>query len=398
MDGTGAEILHRFGSTPGDGTPPTGGLMEGSDGRLYGVCARGGAGNAGIVFGLDRTGENYRILRTFLGALSMDGTEPVNGLVEASDGLLYGVTQNGGDRSDPKNPSAGTLYRLAKDGTGYEVLVDFHFRPSIGVYPRGVTEGQDGRLYGVCGMAGRLGGGTVWRVQKDGSGFELLHEFTLNKTDGFDPEGRLLALPDGRFYGTTIGNNGQIVFRIGADGTAYEVLRTLQETEARWVFWQLTAGLDGFLYGVAEYGGASGVGSVFRMRSDGGEFQVVKSFGSTPNEGSVPDGRLACASDGSLYGVAAFGGSAPGLQGNGALFALTFAVPVKLACRLGNGGQLLITGVGDPGRTYHLQTSPTAEGVWQEAAQTVAAADGTFSFAAPWAKVPAMRFYRTKRE
>src|SRR5437773_6138364 len=41
-DGSGYAILHRFASSAGDGRNPSGELIEGTDGALYGVTSSGG--------------------------------------------------------------------------------------------------------------------------------------------------------------------------------------------------------------------------------------------------------------------------------------------------------------------------------------------------------------------
>lgn len=46
-------LLHRFGETAGDGHQPVAGLIQATDGRLYGTTQLGGGQNKGIVFRLD---------------------------------------------------------------------------------------------------------------------------------------------------------------------------------------------------------------------------------------------------------------------------------------------------------------------------------------------------------
>jgi hypothetical protein len=42
--------VHAFGSSANDGQSPYGGVIQGSDGNLYGTTYLGGAGGAGTVF------------------------------------------------------------------------------------------------------------------------------------------------------------------------------------------------------------------------------------------------------------------------------------------------------------------------------------------------------------
>ena len=78
-------------------------LLEGSDTKLYGTSANGGANLLGSVFRVDRDGGNFTILHSFVGA---DGSQPSAALVVGSDGKLYGTTTLGG-ASD-----LGTVFRI----------------------------------------------------------------------------------------------------------------------------------------------------------------------------------------------------------------------------------------------------------------------------------------------
>ena len=105
-DGTAYRILHHFGSSPGDGQGPTGGLVEGSDKLLYGTTSAGGTYGHGTVFKLAPDGSNYSILYSFAGP--SDGVAPAAALIEGSDGALYGTTQQG------NATYGGTVFKLDK--------------------------------------------------------------------------------------------------------------------------------------------------------------------------------------------------------------------------------------------------------------------------------------------
>ena len=61
------------------------------------------------------------------------------------------------------------------------------------------------------------------------------------------------------------------------------------------------------LYGTASRGGTSGIGTVFRVNTDGTGFTNLHSF-TGPSDGTVPEGRLILLSN-ILYGTASWGGS-----------------------------------------------------------------------------------------
>mgnify|MGYP000950095010 CR=1 FL=1 len=81
---------------PLDGLGPTD-LIAGKDGNLYGTLEAGGGKGEGLVFTLKSDGTGYEVLHHFSGCLlgGADGSQP-QGLIEGSEGALYGTTRSGG--------------------------------------------------------------------------------------------------------------------------------------------------------------------------------------------------------------------------------------------------------------------------------------------------------------
>src|SRR5260370_8039297 len=74
--------------------------------------------------------EIVRAAGTFvpISGLGADGRHPSGSLVEWNDGALYGTTERGGTNDQ------GTLFRVNKDGSGYSVLANFG--GTTGSFPR----------------------------------------------------------------------------------------------------------------------------------------------------------------------------------------------------------------------------------------------------------------------
>jgi hypothetical protein len=76
---------------------PQGSLMQASDGKLYGMTYYGGTfgGNngLGVIFSFDLSNSTYINLKVFD---DTDGARPLGNLMQASDGKLYGMTNQGG--------------------------------------------------------------------------------------------------------------------------------------------------------------------------------------------------------------------------------------------------------------------------------------------------------------
>lgn len=98
-----------------DGMGPTGTLIQATDGSLYGTTPFGGS--AGIGFCSSNCGTAFQIttsgtLTTIYNFCSLanctDGEAPYYGLVQGTDGNLYGATFAGGDSA-----SSGTIYKIS---------------------------------------------------------------------------------------------------------------------------------------------------------------------------------------------------------------------------------------------------------------------------------------------
>ena len=297
-DGRDFSMVWNFDRTGGDGWDPRA-LMEGSDGLLYGTTSQGGRADAGTLFRLHSDGSGYTILRSF-GTSVWDGIHPESALLEASDGMLYGTTPNGG-----VNGYSGTIFKLNRDGTGYTVLRDFGLDSHLnGEIPAGaLIELSDGALYGATVSGGRPSGtvGTVFKLNKDGSGYTVLRSFASNT--GLAPQGSLLEGSDGALYGTTHWGAGT-VFRMNKDGTGYAVLRSFGLTagDAQLPNGGLVEGSNGALYGTTKYGGSTNRGTVFRVNKDGTGYAIVRSFTGTDGDAAYPS-ALVRGDGSSLYGT-----------------------------------------------------------------------------------------------
>jgi uncharacterized repeat protein (TIGR03803 family) len=124
------------------------------------------------------------------------------------------------------------------------------------------------------------------------------------------------------YYGGA-GNHGAL-FRIGLDGSGYEVLHRFEGPEGERPEGGLLP-IGGWLYGTASLGGANGVGTLFRV-SPSGQFEALHHF-DTATEGARPRGALVLGPDGLVYGAA----TARGPRGCGTVFRFDPASPQTLA-------------------------------------------------------------------
>jgi uncharacterized repeat protein (TIGR03803 family) len=326
-----------YGSTDGANSYGGGGLIQAADGTFYGTTNVGGLYNQGTVFSITPGGVES-VLHSFSGngalAGSTDGAIPQGGsLILASDGAYYGTTGLGGTSDQ------GTIFRVTPGGVE---TVLYSFTGSAGTFPspNGLIQASDGNLYGTTLAGGSYGAGSVFRMPLAGV-LTVLYSFSgagavSGSTDGAYPDGALVQGTDGNFYGTTSAGglyqasplSGGTVYRISAAGVE-SVLHSFSgdggmtgstDGAQPWYVSLLQAS-DGNFYGTTAYGGDFGQGAIFQITPAGVE-RVIYSFSGVtcaPGIGGGiygnPDGAyplvgLVQGSDGNLYGTTECGGSA----------------------------------------------------------------------------------------
>jgi uncharacterized repeat protein (TIGR03803 family) len=300
-EGSGFTVLHDFDGTTG--ANPYAGLIEAGNGALYGTARFGGSSGNGNVFKLNRDGAGFTVIYDFD---FTTGSEPYAAPTEGSDGVLYGTAAGGGSNN------YGTVFKLNPDGSDFSVLMDFEYTTTGGSPVGELIQGTDGALYGTATQGGSSGYGTVFKLNTDGTGFTVLHEFDF--TTGAYPFCMLMQGPDETLYGTARdgGSTGYgTVFKLNPDGTGFTVLHEFDGTTGANPYAGLVQGGDGALYGTATQGGSGGYGTVFKLNTDGNGFTVLLEFESSTT-GANPNAGLIQGADGALYGAAPSGGNGGG--------------------------------------------------------------------------------------
>ncbi len=278
-----------------DGARPQSALTRGADGNFYGTAFGGGDSDNGTVYKITTNGSFFRLVTFNL----TNGDLPFAGLTLARDGNFYGATYQGGASGH------GSVYQLATNGA--EPLLYSFTGGTDGGFPRGgLTQGLDGNIYGTTFTGGALNLGTVFRVTTNGVLTTLV---TFNGTNGSLPYAGLVPDESGNFFGVT-GAGGSFsngtVFEITASGVFSNLYSFTGGNDGAQPSGGLVEGLDGNFYGTTAYGGAYGVGTVFRMLPNGTLTTIAQFNGFN---GANPSAALLPAADGSLYGTTQNGGA-----------------------------------------------------------------------------------------
>ena len=290
-------VLYSF-TGNADGGYPYAGVIRDWLGNLYGTTAYGGAAGSGVVFKLDRRG-NETVLYSFTGGA--DGGYPYAGVIEDWAGNLYGTAASGG------TAGAGVTFKV--DQRGNETVLHSFTDGSDGGYPyAGLIEDWAGNLYGTAAFGGTAGAGVLFKI--DPAGHQTVM-YSFPGTDGSNPLPGVIQDSTGNLYGTTTGGgsaNAGAVYKI--DPTGHETL-----------LYSFTGGVDGgnpqagliqdsagYFYGTAETGGADGKGTIYKL--DGSGHQTVLYSFTGGADGAYPLSGLTQDAAGNFYGTTINGGSA----------------------------------------------------------------------------------------
>ena len=208
------------------------GLALGPNGNFYGTTSKGGTNGDGTVFEITTNG----ILTTLVIFTRTNGAYPEAGLAVGPDGNLYGTTSQGGSNGN------GLVFQVTTNGVltplhSFSALIDDFVTGSVtnadGAVPMQVWPSeQNGIFYGAAASGGVGGSGTLFEVTTNGA-WTNLYSFSAEifnesgagepdtNLDGADPVAAMTLGSDGNFYGTTRGGGKSgigTVFKLTSNG------------------------------------------------------------------------------------------------------------------------------------------------------------------------------------
>lgn len=271
---------------------------------LVGTTESEGLADSGALFKTDMVGGDYQKIHDFIPGYT-DGHNPEqNSLVQdlSDTTMMYGMTPGGGTYG------GGILFKTNKAGTFYSVLHHFN-KVTDGYAPRGKVTQFGTTLFGMTSSGGTYGYGTIFRINMNGTGFAVMRHFQ-SLPDGSSPQGSLL-LDGTTLYGMTLTggtSSAGTIFSITTAGTGYSVIKSFTGSTVDGGSPRGSLITDGTtLYGMTYAGGTAGMGTVFRIDKTGSAFAVLMSFTGAAN-GQNPYGDLLLDA-GMLYGMAYRGGA-----------------------------------------------------------------------------------------
>ncbi len=257
--------VYEFQTGAGKGVKPrqtSGFVYDGT--YLYGMTGQGsdGAVSGGGLFRIKPDGSGYTVLKSF--TVSEGGGDSVPLLI---GDYLYCTNSK-------------YFFSIKKDGTEYDTILEWNqylpdYEATLGYGSLGVV--KDGtKFYGFCYSGSSYSNGSVWSCDLDGSNVALLHIFG-EMPELIVPFSSPLMVGD-YLYGTSMGGEFGTggVFRIKKDGTGYQVLKTYPE-EGGNNYCHLNY-IDGKIYGKSRSDGDHGFGTVFTIDPTTLSYSAIYSF------------------------------------------------------------------------------------------------------------------------
>jgi len=197
--------LYDFCSQPNctDGSFPAAPMIQATDGNLYGTTQSGGTMGSGTVFKITLDGA-LTILHNFDFA---DGGLLQSPVVQATNGKLYGTSTSGGANCGNFSCAGGTVFEVTPAGA-FTLLYSFCAQTGCtdgSGGQAGLIQATDGNLYGATAQGGTHSGcslvpscGTLFKITPGGT-LTTLHNF--DGTDGSYPAVSLIQGTNGTLYG-----------------------------------------------------------------------------------------------------------------------------------------------------------------------------------------------------
>lgn len=257
-----------------------------ADTLLFGAKRLGGTEDNGLMFRTNLSGSTWTTIFNFPYNFSwprynfiVNGERIYGSAYEAfaGDGYLFSMNTDGSDFSQILQLNANyARVRLVNEDYIYGLIWEGE---EGGNFPARIkTDGSesevfagpanpesllmiDNLLYGITGDGGDNGLGTVWRMNPDGTGLEILHHFTQEEGMPYH-----IRYNGDVIYGVSIYGGEQSmgrIFRLDKTGTNYRKIMDFNDWTDGVYPYEFTVSGD-TLYGLTLAGGNYGSGTIFR--------------------------------------------------------------------------------------------------------------------------------------
>ena len=260
-DGSNYNVVHSFDNQT-EGSTPMGSLLLATNGKLYGLTRYGGVENNGTLYEFNPL--TYTHTKLVDMQVMSTGANPWNSLIQANNGKLYGVCKSAG------GGSTATLFEYDIQGDVFDVKVYFNMNMGYEIYG-GLVEHSNGIIYGLVSAGGTNGDGVIYKYDPGLDLYTKILDFDgLN--NGSSPLGNMTEASNGKLYGTTKEGgafNDGVLFEIDVTTDTYTKLYDFDNNDPVIGGWMTGSFVQddslGILYGVTNNGGTVNDGCIFEF-------------------------------------------------------------------------------------------------------------------------------------
>jgi uncharacterized repeat protein (TIGR03803 family) len=274
--------------------------------KLYGMTFQGGKNNFGIIFEYSPNIDSFQVKFHFNGTNS--GSNPYGELELAPNGLLYGMTFLGGTNN------LGTLFEFNIQNDSFVKKIDFD-GSNYGRNPYGkLVHTGNGILYGLTSQGGSNSQGTLFEYNTNNSSLNVRVNF--NGSNGRNPFGSVTLIPNQKIVGLTNRgglNNSGVLFEYSINNNTFTVKKHLNQSDNGYSPQSAVVNPYAYtLFGTTKFGGTNQIngttsmGTLFEYDLKNNLYYKRTEFSSSL--GYQPIGQL-CYFKNRVWGVTRFGGS-----------------------------------------------------------------------------------------
>ena len=277
---------------------PNGNLVMAQNGLIYGSSVWGGTQGSGSIFAFNPLMDTMGVVHSFDWN---DGSEPEGGLIQVSNGMIYGTAQMGGANYD------GTIFSYNPNTNVFTLLKSFDQFTGSSPHNR-LTMHSNNKIYGIASQGGSNGVGTIFVY--DTTANTLSIAISIDTTKGYNANGALCEASNAKLYGTAKlgGNNSQgTIFEYDPSTSSYVAKVSFNGGNGS----KPEGGLicfNGKMYGTTTFGGTFNQGTLFEYDVTNGTLTKKYDFYSSIG-GKYPKGELVVGNDKMLYGATSSGGA-----------------------------------------------------------------------------------------
>jgi uncharacterized repeat protein (TIGR03803 family) len=266
------------------GKEPTGKLVEASNGKIYGTAKKSGTSGGGCIVEFDLASKNIMLKHLF--SNTSEGLTPNGNLIEALNGKLYGITETGGGVNN-----RGVIFEFDVNAGVYtkKANLDFLTTSATGY----LVKASNAKLYG---MAGNI----LFSYDLITSSASLVSYSVYSGSSSFietNSQSIITAVENGGDY-----NLGGIIEYEYVTGNFFSRYR-FGVSEGQHPFGSLLKASNGKLYGMTTRGGIYNGGVIFEFDPVTNSYAKLHDFFRNLFDGNWPVGNLIEASNGKLYGM-----------------------------------------------------------------------------------------------